>query len=63
MKFNNIIHIEDAKEGQQIFLAAVKHISTTVHYNFFTDAHKALEDLQARKVTAKAIFLDLNSLL
>ncbi|MEO7976746.1 response regulator [Flavobacterium sp.] len=60
MKFSNIILIDDDEEDQQIFLAALDQISTTIRYNFFTDARKALEDLKSGNITTQAIFLDLN---
>lgn len=60
MKFSNITLIDDDEEDQQIFLAALDQISTTIRYNFFTDARKALEDLISGSITTQAIFLDLN---
>lgn len=60
MKFSNIILIDDDEEDQQIFLAALENISTTIRYNFFTDARRALEDLKSGIITTQAIFLDLN---
>lgn len=60
MKFTNILFIDDDEEDLQIFQEALDHISTTVKYNFFTDARKALEDLRLGNVATQAIFLDLN---
>lgn len=60
MKFTNILFIDDDEEDLQIFREALDHISTTVKYNFFTDARKALEDLRLGNVVTQAIFLDLN---
>jgi CheY-like chemotaxis protein len=60
MKFTNILFIDDDEEDLQIFREALDHISTTVKYNFFTDARKALDELRLGNVAAQAIFLDLN---
>ncbi|WP_394776467.1 response regulator [Flavobacterium sp.] len=60
MKFTNILFIDDDEEDLQIFQAALDHISTTIKYNYFTDARKALEQLRLGTVTTQAIFLDLN---
>lgn len=60
MKFTNILFIDDDEEDLQIFQAALDHISTTIKYNYLTDARKALEQLRLGTVTTQAIFLDLN---
>jgi len=60
MKFTNIVLIDDDEEDHQIFLAALEHISTTVHYHLFTDGRKALQDLRLGNINPEVIFLDLN---
>ncbi|MFZ0596122.1 MAG: response regulator [Flavobacterium sp.] len=60
MKYTNILFIDDDEEDLQIFQAALEQISTTIKYNYFTDARKALEQLRLGSVTTQAIFLDLN---
>jgi CheY-like chemotaxis protein len=60
MKFTNILFIDDDEEDLQIFQAALDHISSTVKYNYFTDARKALNELRLGSLTTQAIFLDLN---
>lgn len=60
MKYTNILFIDDDEEDLQIFQAALEQISTTIKYNYFTDARKALEQLRLGIVTTQAIFLDLN---
>jgi CheY-like chemotaxis protein len=60
MKYTNILFIDDDEEDLQIFQAALEQISTTIKYNYYTDARKALEELRLGSVTTQAIFLDLN---
>ncbi|MFH7019223.1 response regulator [Flavobacterium sp. FlaQc-47] len=60
MKYTNILFIDDDEEDLQIFQAALEQISTTIKYNYYTDARKALEQLRLGSVTTQAIFLDLN---
>ncbi|MFC6245066.1 response regulator [Flavobacterium psychroterrae] len=52
--------MDDDEEDLQIFQAALDHISSTVKYNYFTDARKALNELRLGSLTTQAIFLDLN---
>ncbi|MEP6806213.1 MAG: response regulator [Flavobacterium sp.] len=60
MKYTNILFIDDDEEDLQIFQAALEQISTTIKYNYFTDARKALDELRLGSLTTQAIFLDLN---
>ena len=60
MKYQNILIIDDDEDDQEIFLAAVKEVSTTVVSMAFDSGIEALKQLRLHSISPEVIFLDLN---
>jgi CheY-like chemotaxis protein len=60
MVYQNILLIDDDIDDQEIFLAALKSVSTEVGFNSYQNAAEALTKLATKEVTPDIIFLDLN---
>jgi len=60
MPYQNLLLIDDDEDDQEIFITAVKTISSSVVCTAFADATKALEKLSRKEITPDVIFLDLN---
>ncbi|MCW3071296.1 MAG: response regulator receiver protein [Bacteroidetes bacterium] len=60
MGYLNIMLIDDDEDDQEIFLAALDQISTSVHCTAFSAAREALKKLIAGEINPEVIFLDLN---
>jgi len=60
MPYKNILLIDDDDDDQEIFLAALREISSSVQYNYVNNARKALEKLASGEIIPEVIFLDLN---
>ena len=60
MKYQNILIIDDDEDDQEIFLAAVKEVSTTVVSMAFDSGVEALKQLRLHSISPEVIFLDLN---
>ncbi|UTA66852.1 MULTISPECIES: response regulator [Emticicia] len=60
MNFNTILLIDDDDDDQEIFLTAVKQISSSVRYFCFNSGREALHKLSLGEIQPEVIFLDLN---
>lgn len=60
MKYQNILIIDDDEDDQEIFLTAVKEVSTTVISMAFDSGVEALKQLRLKNISPEVIFLDLN---
>ena len=60
MAFDKILLIDDDEDDQEIFLSAVKEISSSVNYNYCSSATEALDKLISHQLKPELIFLDLN---
>lgn len=60
MLFRNLMLIDDDEEDQEIFNAALGHVSNEAKCVNYSDATKALSDLNAAQHYPDVIFLDLN---
>jgi CheY-like chemotaxis protein len=58
--FRNILLIDDDEDDQEIFLAALRHVSASVSVIAERNAGVALDKLAARLLAPDLIFLDLN---
>lgn len=56
----NILLIDDDDDDQEIFLAALKHISGSIKFSGENNASHALDKLSGRLLSPDLIFLDLN---
>ena len=60
MTYRNILLIDDDGDDHEIFMAALAKVSLDVKCIGYTNASKALHDLETGKITPDVIFLDLN---
>ena len=60
MNYKNILLIDDDGDDHEIFMAALAKVSLAVNCVGYTDASKALRELEQRQIAADVIFLDLN---
>ena len=60
MSYQNLMLIDDDEDDQEIFLAALNEISSSVKCNTFGAAMEALEKLISKQIRPEVIFLDLN---
>lgn len=60
MAFDRILLIDDDEDDQEIFLEALRQLSTSAVYNYVNNARTALQQLADGKLTPEVIFLDLN---
>ena len=60
MKYQNVLIIDDDQDDREIFLEAVKDVSSHINCIPFSDGETALEKLKQKAIMADAIFLDLN---
>lgn len=60
MKFRNILLIDDDEDDQEIFLMALKKITSEVIFTAESDASEALAKLLSGELSPDVIFLDLN---
>lgn len=60
MKFQNILLVDDDEEDQEIFITAIKEVSSSVTCTALFDAREALEKLVIKVIIPDIIFLDLN---
>ena len=60
MAYQNILLIDDDADDQEIFMTALKSVSTEVGFHSYQNAAEALTKLATKEVTPDIIFLDLN---
>lgn len=60
MKFKNLLLIDDDEDDQELFIEAVREISSEINVTVVPDASIALDKLTKKLVTADVIFSDLN---
>ena len=60
MKYQNILIIDDDEDDREIFLEAVKEVSSTVECMAFDSGIEALKQLRLHNISPDVIFLDLN---
>lgn len=60
MPYQTILLIDDDEDDQEIFLAALEQVSSSVNCTAIGNAKNALTQLQEKKLLADIIFLDLN---
>ncbi|PBQ33704.1 response regulator [Sphingobacteriaceae bacterium] len=60
MSYHNLMLIDDDEDDQDIFLAALSEISSTVKCSTFSAARIALNKLISKESHPQVIFLDLN---
>ena len=60
MNYRNILLIDDDGDDHEIFMAALANVSPAVVCTGYTDASKALHELEQGRIATDVIFLDLN---
>ena len=60
MNYRNILLIDDDGDDHEIFMAALAKVSPVVVCTGYTDASKALHELEQGHISTDVIFLDLN---
>jgi CheY-like chemotaxis protein len=60
MKYQNILIIDEDEDDREIFLEAVKEVSSTVECMAFDSGIEALKQLRLHNISPDVIFLDLN---
>jgi CheY-like chemotaxis protein len=60
MLYQNILHIDDDSDDQELFLTAISQVSPDFNCVALSDATEALQQLKERTITPDVIFLDLN---
>jgi len=60
MKYQNVLIIDDDQDDREIFLEAIKDVSSLINCTTFHDGELALGQLMEKAIAPDAIFLDLN---
>ena len=60
MLYQNILHIDDDSDDQELFLTAISQVSPDFNCVALSDATEALHQLKEKTITPDVIFLDLN---
>ena len=60
MGYNRILLIDDDTEDHEIFISALKRVSSELHCTAIENPSMALDGLLSRELTPDVIFLDLN---
>ena len=60
MFYQNILHIDDDADDQELFLTAIHQVSPDINCIALSDATEALQQLQKNELQPDVIFLDLN---
>lgn len=60
MRFKNLLLLDDDEDDQELFIEAVREISSDIKVTVLPDAATALEKLSNKSVIADVIFSDLN---
>lgn len=60
MHFENVLLIDDDEEDTEIFVTAMREVSTKVACRIMYSASEALQKLESGEIEPEVIFLDLN---